>query len=383
MALRASLSFITAIGLMGMTACASSASNPSGAAGDSAGGGGGGSSGGFGNHGGSSGSTTGGSGTPGGTGSGTGVTSSGGGAGTGGSSSGGGTPSGSSGSSGGTPDVDGGATGPTGDDGGTSSGSGNVDGGTCCPDGNCLCHGDPPSSLTSMNGSFKTANFIGTTGTIYYPTDATPPLAGIAIIPGFLNTGPEMTSWGPFYASWGFVCVVTSSGAADLPQTRAQHLLAAVAEMKMDNTTSSSPLFGKMADRYGTSGYSMGGGGTTFASETDTTLRSSVGLAAWGPDLTQGIKTPTLFICSDSDTVASCGGSDTAYSGSVVSGTPKMVLDIPGQSHFNWFTPTDAFGESGSYALAFNKVFLDGDTRWKSLLMTMPTEGTMQSTDVH
>jgi hypothetical protein len=233
-----------------------------------------------------------------------------------------------------------------------------------------------------MNGSFKTANFVGTTGTIYYPTDATPPLAGIAIIPGFLNTGPEMTSWGPFYASWGFVCVVTSSGAADVPQTRAQHLLAAVAEMKMQNTTSSSPLFGKMADRYGTSGYSMGGGGTTFASETDTTLRSSVGLAAWGPDLTQGIKTPTLLICSDSDTVASCSGSTGAYTSSVVSGTPKMLLDIPGQSHFNWFTPTDAFGESGSFALAFNKVFLDGDTRWKSLLTTKPAQGTMTSADV-
>ena len=119
----------------------------------------------------------------------------------------------------------------------------------------------------------------------------------------------------------------------------------------------------------------MGGGGTTFASNTDKTFLTSVGLAAWGPDNGATIKTATLFICSDADTVAGCGFSTTAY-GQITDPTPKMVLDIPGASHFNWFSPTDAGGgESGQYALAFQKVYLEGDERWKPLLLSKPTSG--------
>jgi hypothetical protein len=231
-----------------------------------------------------------------------------------------------------------------------------------------------------MNGPYQTSSFVSSTGTIYYPTDANPPFSGVSICPGFLNTGPEMTSWGPFYASWGIVCVVTNTGAADLPNVRGTELGNAIQDLKTQNTTSGSALYGKMAGRYGTSGYSMGGGGTTFASEADTTLKTSVGLAAWGPDGTT-VQTPTLFICSDSDTVAGCSGSTSAFS-AMPGGVPKMLLDIPGQSHFNWFNPTDALGESGEYGLAFQKVFLDGDDRWKALLSTMPASGTMQSANV-
>jgi hypothetical protein len=274
----------------------------------------------------------------------------------------------------------GGATGS----GGTSSGSGGsgtVTGGTCCSDGNCLCHGPVPSTPTSQPGPFTTASFVMTSGTVYYPTNATAPFAAVSICPGFLNTGPEMTPWGPFYASYGIVTVVTNTGALDLPATRGMELLNAIKDLKTQNTTSSSPLNGKLAGRYGTSGYSMGGGGTTLASESDPTLLTSVGLAAWGPDGTT-VKVPTLLICSDADTVAACSGTDTTYqqiSGSV----PKMILDIPGESHFNWFSPTDAgMGESGAYALAFQKVYLEGDTRWKPLLETKPNLGTVTQANI-
>jgi hypothetical protein len=151
--------------------------------------------------------------------------------------------------------------------------------------------------------------------------------------------------------------------------------------VKKQNTTSSSPLNGKLAGRYGTSGYSMGGGGTTFASESDPTMKTSVGLAAWGPDGST-VKVPTLFICSDADTVAGCGGTNDAY-GAMPSGVPKMILNIPGQSHFQWFSPTDAGGgESGAYALAFQKVFLEGDERWKPLLQTKPASGTTMMANI-
>ena len=261
------------------------------------------------------------------------------------------------------------------------AGGGMTGTGKCCASGDCLCHGPDPTELTSKNGPYKTATLMMSTGTVYYPTDAEPPLAGVSICPGFLNTGPEMAPWGPFYASWGIICVVTNTTGADAPNIRGQKLVAAIEELKKQGT-GSGPLSGKLAGRYGTSGYSMGGGGTTFASNTDKTFLTSVGLAAWGPDNGATIKTATLFICSDADTVAGCGFSTTAY-GQMTDPTPKMVLDIPGASHFNWFSPTDAGGgESGQYALAFQKVYLEGDERWKPLLLSMPKSG-KTTTNIH
>ena len=240
--------------------------------------------------------------------------------------------------------------------------------GTCCSDGDCLCHGPDPTGLTSSNGPFNTASYTISTGTVYYPTDAEPPFAGVALCGGFLNTGPEMETWGPFYASYGIVTVITTTTGADFPDVRATKLLAAVDELKGENGKAGSPLSGKLAGRYGTSGYSMGGGGTTIASGQAPTLRTSVGLAPWGPD-GNGVQVPTLLLCGDADTVAPCTQAQGAYT-NIPNTTPKMMMSIPGTTHFNWFSPTDAGGGmSGETALAFQKVYLEGDERWKPFLL--------------
>jgi pimeloyl-ACP methyl ester carboxylesterase len=232
--------------------------------------------------------------------------------------------------------------------------------------------------LTSSNGSFAVSTFTISTGTVHYPTDAEPPFAAVALCGGFTNTGPEMAPWGPFYASHGIVVVITTTLGFDQPADRATKLLAAITELKGQNTDSASPLFGKLAGRYGTSGYSMGGGGTTIASVTDMTLRTSVGLAPWGPTGTN-VQVPTLLLCGLSDTTAPCSMAQGAYT--AISGS-KMMVSITGATHFNWFGPTDAgSGMSGKYALAFQKVFLEGDERWRSLLLQMPSSGT-QTTNI-
>jgi dienelactone hydrolase len=264
---------------------------------------------------------------------------------------------------------------------GGSAGGGAVGMGMCCANGNCLCHGDAPTGLTSKAGPFQTAMYTVSTGTVYYPMDATPPFAAIAIIPGFLNTGPEMAPWGPFYASHGFVLEATSAGAADTPDIRAASLAAAVKELKAENTKMGSPLFGKLSDRYGTSGYSMGGGGTTMAASMDSTLKTSIGLAAWGGTGT-GTMVATLLFCGDADTVAPCNMSDPVYM-AIPDATPKMEIVVPGATHFNWFDPADAGGGmSGQYALAFQKVYLEGDERWKPLLLMPPSGGAKQTTNI-
>jgi dienelactone hydrolase len=227
--------------------------------------------------------------------------------------------------------------------------------------------------LTSKAGPFKTATFTVTGGTVHYPTDAEPPLAGISICPGFTNVGPEMAPWGPFYASHGIVTVVTDTLGTDGPDVRATKLLAALTQLKAENTKSGSPLNGKLAGRYGTSGYSMGGGGTTLASNTDATLKTSIGLAPWGGNGT-GVTVPTLLLCGSADTVAPCSMTESVYP-AIGGSTPKMMVNIAGATHFNWFNPADAGGgNSGETALAFQKVFLEGDERWRPFLLQ--TRGT-------
>ncbi|MGE5786277.1 MAG: hypothetical protein ACM3ZE_16885 [Myxococcales bacterium] len=229
--------------------------------------------------------------------------------------------------------------------------------GDCCPNKDCLCHGPAPGNGAILKGPFKTANYAATTGTIHYPSDAAPPFAGVALCGGFTNTGPEMAAWGTFYASWGIVTLITTTGALDVPDLRATALLNSIKELKAENNKSGSPLFNKMSDRYGISGYSMGGGGTTIASKNDPSLKTGVGLAPWGP--VTGMKVPTLFLCGSVDTVAGVSEPSTA------AGTPSMQVVISGYTHMSWFGPSEV---SGHYALSWQKVYLEGDQRWAPLL---------------
>jgi len=216
------------------------------------------------------------------------------------------------------------AGGDSGSSSGSDAGSGGKTGtGECCQGGDCLCHGPVPSALTSARGPFKTATFRIAAGTVHYPTDAEPPFAAVAICGGFLNTGPEMASWAPFYASYGIVTVITSTGAADIPAIRASKLLETIKQLKAENTKSGSMLNGKLSGRYGTSGYSMGGGGTVMASVQDGSLKTSVGLAPWDGDGAR-VKVPTLLFCGNVDTVAPCLMAEGVYAG-ISDPTPKMV----------------------------------------------------------
>jgi len=41
--------------------------------------------------------------------------------------------------------------------------------------------------------------------TLFFPTDAAPPLAALAVVPGFVSPESSIREWGPFLASHGFV----------------------------------------------------------------------------------------------------------------------------------------------------------------------------------
>lgn len=243
--------------------------------------------------------------------------------------------------------------------------------GKCCPSGDCLCHGPDPTGLTSTKGPFATQTINASTGVIHYPMGAEPPFAGVAVCGGFLNTGPEMDSWGSFYASYGIVTIVTTTGASDQPDVRATKLLGAIKTLKDENMKSGSPLMGKMSGRYGTSGYSMGGGGTTIATGQDQTLKTSVGMAPWG-GMATNVKTATLLFCGTADTTAPCSMASGVFKG-IADPTPKMLVTLNGTSHLDWVGSNTAPGNGAAakIALAFQKIYLEGDERWKPLLQMM------------
>jgi hypothetical protein len=250
--------------------------------------------------------------------------------------------------------------------------------GMCCDDGDCLCHGDVPSQLTSENGPFETMSYdLREAGCIYYPTDAEPPFAAVAISDGFGGSGgcrgAQTGGWGPFYASWGIVTMIIHTGSGDQPNQRGSKLTAGIAAFKAENMKSGSPLAGKLSGRYGTSGFSMGGGGTSYSSAADKTLKSSVALMPWQP-VKRGIEVPTLIVCGTGDGLAPCTATHGLgmYDG-IADSVPKMRI-LNSNGHIG--QPSAGGGQSGRVGLAFQKVFLEGDTRWRPLLVGTKSEAT-------
>jgi hypothetical protein len=211
---------------------------------------------------------------------------------------------------------------------------------------------------------------------VYYPTNAEPPFSAVAISDGFLGRGGCGTAqtgrWGPFLASYGIVTMIINTTGSDSPTVRGTKLTAAIGAYKAENTKSGSPLFGKLAGRYGTGGFSMGGGGTTRAAAQDSTLKSSLAIMPYQP-VGMGVTVPTIFICGSSDGTASCTSHGTPAYNAMPETTPKIRVTVT-SGHAG--QPSAGSNMSGAWGLAFQKAFLDGDERWITLLKSAPSNAT-------
>lgn len=229
-------------------------------------------------------------------------------------------------------------------------------------------HGDPPLILRDTPGPYAVQSYDIDAGRVYYPVGAQAPFAGLSLCGGFLNSGDEMLDWGQFYASWGIVTVIAWTGILDLPFMRAWSLADGVSGLQAENASPLSPIYQKMSGRYGTTGYSMGGGGTTIAAKSDSSHKVTIGMAPWAPE-GDGLTVPALMMCGDADIVADCSDSELAYN-DMAESVPKMwVMLSGGVGHLDWFGPDAAWGMGGAYGLAFAKLFLEGDQRWKATLL--------------
>lgn len=264
------------------------------------------------------------------------------------------------------PVLDAGATADAGVDAGT------IGGGTCCPAGDCICRGEVPTSLTSADGPYATTSYsLAGVGCIYHPTDAEPPFSAVAIADGFGGAGgcgafAQTSGWGPFYASHGIVTMIVETLGGDQPMTRGMKLLGGIAGLKDENDNPMSAIYGQLAGRYGTSGFSMGGGGTTYAASDDPTLLSSVAIMAWTPT-GLGVTVPTLFTCGSSDGLAGCATHGGPAYDEMPPETSKMMVTVTSGHNGQ---PSAGSNMQGAWGLAFQKLFLDGDERWRAVLLS-------------
>lgn len=246
-----------------------------------------------------------------------------------------------------------------------------------------LIRGDAPTlqSATST-GEFTVQTFTEGlrngpdygTQTMHFPVDAEPPFAAVAVVPGFTAPESSIRSWGPFLASHGIVTLtIGTNSPTDSPDVRARALLDALATLKAENTRAGSPLVGSIdTTRLGVMGWSMGGGGTLIASNANPDIRAAITMAAWSPGQRfSADQVPTLLFAGSADNVA--GGQSQGFFDSIPPSTPKMLYEVEGGSHSVANSPSGGAGEVGRYGLAWLKVFLESDERFRQFLLQDPT----------
>ncbi|MGW0518671.1 bis(hydroxyethyl) terephthalate hydrolase [Crossiella sp. NPDC003009] len=233
------------------------------------------------------------------------------------------------------------------------------------------------ASIEAASGPFRTAEtrvsatavrgFGG--GTIYYPTDTSQGTFGaVAVAPGFTASQSSMSWFGPRLASQGFVIfTIDTLGRYDQPAARGDQLLAA-----LDYLTQSSSVRGRIdGSRLGVMGHSMGGGGSLEAAKDRPTLQAAIPLTPWnGTKNWPSVRTPTLIIGAERDSVASVAAHSEPFYTSLPSTLDRAYLELAGASHF---APNIANVTIAKYSISWLKRFVDNDTRYEQFLCPLPS----------
>jgi dienelactone hydrolase len=232
-----------------------------------------------------------------------------------------------------------------------------------------------PYAVESYTSGYAQGDFSD--ATMWYPTseDAKPPFGCVAVVPGFVSPQSSIRNWGPFLASHGIVAITIGVPGSDVPQMRAVSLLSALETCVGENTRDDSPIKGKISETHlGVSGWSMGGGGTLIAASQNPKMqiKAAVSFAAWGPSGGGMTKVPALMFEATADALAA-GMSDSYYA-AMPDDVPKMLFEVQGSSHNVANDPANHEGIIGRYGLAWWKVYLEGDERYKKFLTAEPPD---------
>lgn len=238
--------------------------------------------------------------------------------------------------------------------------------------------GDAPTSASaSTKGPYAVKTYTDgyrdgpdyADSTIHYPTNAEPPFAIMAIVPGFVSPQSSIQNWGPFLASHGIVTMtIGTNSPGDQPPAREAALMDALKTLQEENTRDGSPLKGQLdLTRQATGGWSMGGGGTLLAAQDNPTLKATMAICPWNPGYSyRKVTVPALMFAGTADTLA--GGQSQGFYTSIPDSTQKLLWEVNGADHFYANDPAGQGGAVGRYGLSFVKVFLEGDERYRQFL---------------
>ena len=234
----------------------------------------------------------------------------------------------------------------------------------------------PYTVKTTTSGYKDEPNFSA--ATIYYPTDADPPFAAVAICPGFTATQSSVSAWGPFLASHGIVVMtIDTNSTGDSVVQRSSALMDALDSLKAENSRADSPLMGKLdTARMGLMGWSMGGGGTWIDANAHPELKTAITLAGHissapgGSGAITSIAVPTLMFAGQTDSPVLGGGMSQPIYSQIPENVPKMLYEIAGLGHDAGNNPANNSKNVGLYGLSWQKVFLEGDRRYRDFLLT-------------
>jgi pimeloyl-ACP methyl ester carboxylesterase len=205
-------------------------------------------------------------------------------------------------------------------------------------------------------------------GTIYYPTStASGTFGAVAIAPGFTASQSSMAWYGPRLASQGFVVfTIDTNSRFDQPSSRGDQLLAA-----LDYLTQSSSVRTRIdATRLAVMGHSMGGGGVLEAAKDRPSLQAAIPLTAWNTDKSwPEVRTPTLVVGAENDTIASVNSHSIPFYTSLPSTLDKAYLELNGASHT---APNISNTTIAKYSISWLKRFVDNDLRYEQFLCGAP-----------
>jgi dienelactone hydrolase len=267
--------------------------------------------------------------------------------------------------------------------------AGNGSAGTA-PNATFIREADPTEASLKTKGEFSVMSYTERMGLVggtaygdaaaggdgselYYPVGAQPPFAAMVIVPGFTAQRSDIAPWAPFLASHGIVSLaIDTNTTGDLPDVRSMALLDALASLAKENMRDGSPMQGKIdTSHLGIMGWSMGGGGTWITADAHPEVKVAVSLCGWIVD-TVGAKTtvPSLQLAVQDDELAA-GMSQPVYA-AIPNGTPKMLVEWASGGHWTNNDPMNQSQQVGRYGLAWIKIFLEGDERYRPFLGVEP-----------
>ena len=223
--------------------------------------------------------------------------------------------------------------------------------------------------------------------TVYYPTNASPPFASVAIVPGFFATQSSVEAWGPFLASHGIVSIIIDTNSLfDQPSARADGLLDALETMRQENNRTASPLFDDLdTDQFAVMGWSMGGGGAQLAAVLDPNLKAVIALCPWlnnpsSSDLDHSV--PVLIFGGELDPTAPPVLHSDIHYDLTPNTTDKMLFEVANGNHSIANDPANAMGDIGKYGLAWLRYYLLDDVCHCPLVLEPSTVTSQQLTNV-